>query len=142
MHKFTNTELIRPHLGSLAPLLLDLARTDTEDMAIASVKMFAELVRASRSSMEGHIILFIRFAVDLFNESEAFVQKLFSPTGAAMVEPDKTVFPKGFPSVKVLSESLVLCNLLYQAGTAAFIAQFPTQTLVEAALKVRQKSYL
>jgi hypothetical protein len=86
--------------------------------------------------MENQVPLFIRFTVDLFNESEAYVEELFSPAGAAMVEPDRTVFPKGFPSLRLLSETLVLCNFLYQMGTPAFIAQFPTQTLVDAVAKV------
>jgi hypothetical protein len=123
-------------LLSLAPLLLDLARRDTEDIAVHSIKIFNELVRAVRPLMDAQIPLFIQFTVDLFNESEAYVEELFSPTGAAMVEPDRTLFPKGFPSLKLLSETLVLCNFLYQMSTPAFIGQFSTQTLVDAVAKV------
>jgi len=136
LHKFTPSELIRPHLGSVVPLLLHLARTDAEDMAVTSIKMFMELFRASRQLMDSQIPLFIGFAVDLFKESPAYVEELFSPTGAAMVEPDRTVFPKAFPSLKLLSETLVLCNFLYQMGGPALIAQFPTHNLVDAAAKV------
>lgn len=137
LHKFTGSEVIRPHLASLVPLLFDIIRNDNEEMGALALKMFNELTRAARPAVDGYVPNFLNLALELYNLGKELVDELFSPTGPAMTEPDRSVFTKSFPSLKILQEATVLVAFIYQMAPAGLISQLPAvPDVMDAAAKV------
>lgn len=151
IHKFTTSEFIRPHLDTLIPLLFDIIRTDNEEMGVLATKMFNEIVRTVRPLVESHIPTFITLSMELYNRSPELVEDLFGPSGPAMVDPDRAVFTKAFPSCKLIQDTALLLTFIFQATAPPLTQQnqnqnqnpnppphFPKlETVFEAATKVK-----
>jgi transformation/transcription domain-associated protein len=143
LHKFTTNEAIKQHLSSLVPLLLELIRNDNEDMGLLALKMFGELLRAFRTLVEPHVPKYFQLLQELYSSTVAYVEELFSPTGAAMVEPDRSTFAKAFPSLKLLSEASLQCLFIYQFANNVPSLQAllpPCQVMLDPIVKVRSSS--
>lgn len=141
LHKFTNAEVIRPHLASLVPLLFDLIRNDNEDMGSLALKMFNELIRAARPAVDVHLPKFLALSLEHYSLGKELIDDLFGPKGAAMTEPDRTSFNKSFPSLRLIQEATILVAFIYQMAPAPLIAQLPSPpTLMEAAVNVSKSS--
>ena len=121
IQRFASTEFVRPHAETLIPLVLEIIRTDNEDMGILALKTFMDMYRnaASRPSMESHIAEFFNLLVDIYSQMPQVVGSLFSANGAAMKEPDQTSFIKAKTSLKLVAELPAAACFIYQGVNQA-----------------------
>ena len=128
VQRFASTEFVRPHAETLIPLVLEIMRTDNEDMGVLALKTFMDMYRnaASRPSMESHIAEFFNLLVDIYSQMPQVVGSLFSTSGAAMKEPDQMSFTKAKASLKLVAEL---------PAAACFIYQGVNQTVLEMFMK-------
>ena len=123
IQRFASTEFIRPHAETLIPLVLEIMRTDNEDMGILALKTFMDMYRntASRPSMEGHIAEFFNLLVDIYSQMPQVVGSLFSTNGAAMQEPDQITYTKAKASLKLVAELPAAACFIYQGVNEVFM---------------------
>ncbi|KAG8852636.1 hypothetical protein FRB91_006198 [Serendipita sp. 411] len=136
LHKLMSLESMRSQIVNLAPLLLELIRNDNEEMGILAMKMFNELFRAARPLIESHSSSFVQLTIDAFNATHEALDDLFSPTGAATVEPDRTVVPKAITSLKLLADAPLSCLYILQNPSPAVSQFLSNQSMADAALKI------
>jgi transformation/transcription domain-associated protein len=116
IQRFASTEFVRPQAETLIPLVLEIIRTDNEDMGVLALKTFMDMYRnvASRPSMDNHIAEFFNLLVDIYSQMPQVVGTLFSASGAAMQEPDQTTYTKAKASLKLVAELPAAACFIYQ----------------------------
>lgn len=126
IQRFASTEFVRPHAEILIPLVLEIMRTDNEDMGILALKTFMDMYRnaASRPSMESHIAEFFNLLIDIYSQMPQVVGSLFSTSGAAMKEPDQMSFTKAKASFKLVAELPAAACFIYQGVNPAVLEMF------------------
>lgn len=126
IQRFASTEFVRPHAETLIPLVLEIIRTDNEDMGILALKTFMDMYRnpTSKSSMESHIAEFFDLLVDIYSQMPQVVESLFSASGAAMQEPDQTTYTKAKASLKLVAELPAAACFIYQGVNQAVLEMF------------------
>lgn len=101
--------------------------------------MFIELYRNARPGVEAHVGDFVQLMLDFYEGSEELISNLFSSTGAAMTEPDNTVYTKANHSLKLMAELPAAGCYMYQTAPGTLTERIPSpQVVVAAAVKVRK----
>jgi transformation/transcription domain-associated protein len=126
IQRFASTEFVRPHAETLILLVLEIMRTDNEDMGVLALKTFMDMYRnaASRVSMESHISDFFNLLVDIYSQMPQVVGSLFSASGPAMQEPDQTTYTKAKASLKLVAELPAAACFIYQGVNQAVLEMF------------------